>query len=229
MNFHKFRLEKLKKFYYPRTILDLGAHEGRWAEIAKEVFPNSTIHMVEGNPDKYDILKKINIPFTISLIGDKDNIEVDYYKAKHSNDTGNSIYKEISSYFQDNNSEVVKLPMKTLDTLVLEKNIHNVDFIKLDVQGSEMNVLKGAKSLLKTVSYVLLETQLMEYNKNSPKFTQLFKYLNKNSFTLCDMFEIHYSKDGFTREIDFLFVKDHDQMYQNDDLWNTTTQEQLLL
>ena len=209
MNFHKKRLEELKKYFYPKTILDLGAYEGEWAKMAKEVFPDSSLIMIEANVDKTDILKKTNIPFKISLLGHKDGLNVDYYKTNYVHNTGNSIFKENTVYFNDENCKTVNIPMKTLDTLVYENGLRDIDFIKMDVQGSELNILKGASNLLKTIDYILIEMQIDEYNQNSPKFTEVFKFLNKNGYYICDLFEIHYNNTGKSREIDFLFVKDH--------------------
>ena len=132
MKFHKNRLEHLKKLFIPKTILDIGAHEGTWGVVAKEVFPKSNIHMIEGNPNKTDILKSIDIPFTICLLGKENNESVSYYMTKHDVDTGNSIYRENSVFFEDKNCKKVQLPMKTLDTLMAEEDITNVNFIKMD-------------------------------------------------------------------------------------------------
>ena len=219
MESHKKRLLQLKKKIYPKTILDIGAHEGKWSLIAKEIFPESNIFMIEANEDKYDILKKTLIPFDIALLGDKENKYVDYYKTRYIFDTGNSIFRENTEFFNNSNSYVVKLPMNTLQNVINKNNIKNIDFIKMDVQGSELNILKGSPKLLKTVKYILIETQLVNYNHKSPKFNEIFKFMYKNGYVIDDIFQIHYNKSSKIQEIDFLFIKDK-TLHNENILWN---------
>lgn len=219
MDSHKKRLLQLKKKFYPKTILDIGAHEGKWSLMAKDIFPESKFFMIEANKDKYEILKKTSIPFEIVLLGNQDNIYVDYYKTNYIFDTGNSIYRENTEYFNNTNSYVVKLPMMTLESIINKYNIKNIDFIKMDVQGSELNILKGCLKLLNTVKYILIETQLVNYNEKSPKFNEVFKFMYKHGYVIYDIFEIHYNKLSKIQEIDFLFIKDK-LLHNENILWN---------
>jgi len=209
MESHRRRLTRLKNNYTPKMILDIGAYNGEWAMMAKGVFPDSEIFMIEANEDKREILSKLNYPFEIALLGNINRSDVDYYVTNYKHSTGNSIYREQSVYFNDENCSIRKIPMITLDYLIKEKMpfTRDVDFIKMDVQGSELNILKGAENILKTVKYVLLETQVIDYNANSPKFIDIIKYMNDIDFVIYDLFEVHYSPSREMTEIDLLFQK----------------------
>jgi hypothetical protein len=71
------------------------------------------------------------------------------------------------------------IPMVTIDSL----NLDDVDLIKIDVEGYEMEVLKGADQTLKNVEYLMIEL-----NNNSKKYgssnLEIEKYLKKMEFEI---------------------------------------------
>lgn len=95
-------LKKLKSFGFdPKNILDIGANKGKWSiEVRKKVFPNAKYTLIEAID--YKELKKIsiknhNIRF-INLLLDEVEHNVTWYEKRN---TGDSIYKENTSYFED--------------------------------------------------------------------------------------------------------------------------------
>ena len=112
-------LKKLKSFGFdPKNILDIGANKGKWSiEVSKKVFPNAKYILIEAID--YEELKKIsaknhNISFINLLLDDVEH-NVTWYQKKN---TGDSIYKENTSYFKDC-EEIVK------KTTTLDKNFSN--------------------------------------------------------------------------------------------------------
>ena len=87
------------------------------------------------------------------------------------------------------NSYIDKYPIKvrTLDEIFINKKIFNI-FLKIDVEGFELNVLKGAKKTLsKKVKFVLIERHFFQlYKDNSTEKVHLF--LKKNNFKLIKRF-----------------------------------------
>ncbi len=95
---------------------------------------------------------------------------------------------------QKNNFEKkTKIKTSTMDTLF--KNISlNKSFLKIDVEGYEINVLKGARKKLKEVSFVLIEHQFGNHYKNV-NFALVDKYLKDNNFRVIKDFyfpTLHY-------------------------------------
>ena len=103
---------------------------------------------------------------------------------------------------QKNNFEK-KTIIKTSTMDLLFKNIPlKKTFLKIDVEGYEINVLKGAKKKLKEVSYVLVENQFGNHYKNS-NFALVDKYLRENNFKAIKDFyfpTLHY-KDILYKKI----------------------------
>ena len=80
-----------------------------------------------------------------------------------------------------------RINVRTLDEIFINKKIFNI-FLKIDVEGFELNVLKGAKKILsKKVKFILLERHFFQsYKGNSTEKVHLF--LKKNNFKLIKRF-----------------------------------------
>ena len=71
----------------------------------------------------------------------------------------------------------------TLDSLVKEKKIPYPDFIKINVQGSELDVLQGGKRVLNNAKCLIVQTQDSSLNMNAPTTETVLDYLEKNEWT----------------------------------------------
>jgi FkbM family methyltransferase len=182
-----------------RNILDIGAYNGSWTQLVKNIFPEANILMVEANTDKENILKKIG-NYRIALLSSEENKEVNYYKSTSNDASGNSIYLENTVY--------KFIPEKRITTtlkLILPKDAH-YDLIKMDVQGSELDIIKGGLDIIKKSKFLLLELQIFEYNKNAPMISDVLTFLKKINFDLVDIFDLLYSSTGSLIQLDGLFI-----------------------
>lgn len=89
--------------------------------------------------------------------------------------------------------KVVEIPTTTLDTWADINNIKEVDFIKLDVQGAELEILKGADKLLKTVLGLETEVEFIPLYADQPLFADIDIFLRKQDFTF---FQFHFPHGG---------------------------------
>lgn len=210
-NFVFQRLNLLSNYgFSPRSILDIGAYQGDWTRMIKVIFPLSKVFMVEATPNKRSILKKVNEAegFEIALLGEKEKKSVDFYLADPKVTditTGNSIYIEKTKYFRQDLK--IKLPMTTLDGLVKKNKLKNIDFIKIDTQGSELDILRGGKDTINNCQFILLETQNLEYNSGAPFIEDVIINMKTYGFRLLDIVEIHYLPTGELFQVDLLFIK----------------------
>ena len=76
----------------------------------------------------------------------------------------------------------------TLDKVFKDLNLKKIDFVKIDVEGSEYEVLLGAKKSLHNINYILIEKQFTNLYKNY-SFKKIEKLLNKNKFLLIKKFK----------------------------------------
>jgi FkbM family methyltransferase len=199
MNPHEKRFNHYKNLNIDfKNVLDIGAYEGHWAKLFTSIYPDASVLMIEANKEKEKTLKEIG-NYRIALLGEKDNEIVDYYKCLDGVPTGNGIYQENTEFkFTPEKRRTITLP--TL--LGSEKGF---DLIKMDVQGSELNIIKGALPIIKNTKYLLLELQTYQYNKGAPLIEEVVSYLHGIGFGFVDLFDLMYSNNHLI-QVDGLFI-----------------------
>jgi FkbM family methyltransferase len=136
-----------------------------------------------------------------------------------------SLYRPSSKYtslFNNSGFDVmseVQLKTEKLDVVVEKEMIKDIDFIKLDTQGTELNILKGAgKSLLPNILMVESEVEFQEMYENQPLFPELDIFLREHNFTLFYLNRVYQrigtinsNKYGYSKGVltfgDVLYVK----------------------
>jgi hypothetical protein len=95
--------------------------------------------------------------------------------------TGASYYLENTDNFNQDNKRAIKLTTTTLDILFPSEVF---DFIKMDVQGAEVDIIKGGKTLLSKATRVLLGVPLegIEYNLGAPTRADYFGAMAEAGF-----------------------------------------------
>lgn len=97
--------------------------------------------------------------------------------------------------------EQMEVDVRSIDDLNKELSL-DCDLLKVDTQGSEMEILKGAEKLLKdSVSFVLLETWTFEVHKGQALSGEIMEWMDKQGFTLL---RINQGADWHRKEIEKL-------------------------
>lgn len=173
-------LKKIENYFIPNSILDIGANIGQFYSEIKNIFPDSYYYLVEGNENCEPVLKTLSVDYSICLLSDFEK-EVDFYvREVEPVCTGNSIYRENTSFYNDDQIVIEKKQTKTLSTLLGEKTF---DLIKLDVQGSEIDIINGGLELFRNAKAVLMEVSLVEYNQNAPTKEFVYQYMEDIGFS----------------------------------------------
>ena len=73
----------------------------------------------------------------------------------------------------------IEIDTISLDYFVDKHNIGNVDFIKIDVQGAELDVFKGGSKTLQNVLKIVCEVEFIQHYENQPLFGEVSDYLNQ--------------------------------------------------
>ena len=77
--------------------------------------------------------------------------------------------------------EEIEINTITLDYFVEQNNIGEIDFIKIDVQGAELDVFQGGKKTLENVLKIVTEVEFVPHYINQPLFGDVCKYLEKHN------------------------------------------------
>ena len=200
--------------FLPRNIIDVGAYHGDWTRMIKAIFPEAHVLMVEAQTSKEAILKQVvaeypgKVSCSIGLLGPEKRESVPFYELE----TGSSVLPEQS----DIKRAIVHHSMQTLDQMVSEKLKGPCDLLKLDVQGFEIEVLKGATDTLKNVEIVLMEVSLLGVNKGSPLLHEAVQYMTQRGFLPYDICSFtRRPLDNALWQTDFIFVKDSSSLVAN--------------
>lgn len=194
----------VEKHFYPHRILDIGANIGQFHSLCKNAYPDSYIYSIEPSEDCAHSLSTLTENFAIKLLGKKNQI-VDFYTSKHcSTSTGNSIYRENTKYFSDEETVVVKRTTERLDDIFGEDE--EFDLIKMDTQGSELDIIEGGLKLVSKAKGVLLEIAHINYNEGAPQHDEVVEYMGKIGFYVAETLEEHWFNGELTH-VDYLFLK----------------------
>jgi len=172
-------LKKIENYFTPNSVLDIGANIGQFYNEIKNIFPNSYYYLIEGSENCDSALRTLNVDYSICLLSDSEK-DVDFFIRKSEpRCTGNSIYREKTSFYDDNQIIVEKKQTKTLSNLLGEKIF---DLIKIDVQGSEIDIINGGLEIIKNAKAILMEVSLVEYNQGAPTRDFVYEYMNALGF-----------------------------------------------
>jgi FkbM family methyltransferase len=191
--------------FVPKTIIDIGVAYGTPGLYG--AFDNVHYHLIEPLKEYKDVIKKLKekypLSYSIAAAGEKEGtITLNV----HPDLSGSSILAESEGKHVDGEPRIVRLT--TLDTEVLENDLKGPFIIKIDVQGFELEVLKGGTSLLDNTEVIILEVSLFQFYKNSPTFEETIRYMNSIGFSVYDIFSgIYRPLDNSLAQVDIVFVK----------------------
>jgi FkbM family methyltransferase len=205
--------------FAPAGIIDAGAYRGDWSRMARGIFPGVPILMLEANPEKEPILsaaaKEIGAATCrIALLGPQPADSVPF----HLLETGSSVLPENTSLPRS----LAQLPMTTLDAVLQNGNpLSRPYFLKLDVQGFELEVLRGAGRILAETEAVLLEVSLLEYNQGAPLFAEVVAFMQSRGFVAYDVCGFYRREsDHALYMLDLLFVREASPLRSKKHFWN---------
>jgi len=163
----------------PNTILDIGANVGITTAYFALKYPNAAIHSFEPSPHNYSLLKQNALQF--------DNVTI-YQKALYSHEGSLKLSicegsEGMNSVFsKTDNIEVVACT--TLDKFLAEHKIEHVDILKIDVEGSEWEILRNSSAINK-VSVMIGELHFLHIDKDA-MLSLLQKHFRVELNTRCD-------------------------------------------
>jgi FkbM family methyltransferase len=179
----------------PLYIIDIGASGGihpRW----KVFDPNFIAVLFEPDPREFDNLKnyyinKYNYIVLNSALSDSVG-EIEFYQCRKQQVSSvyRPNYKLLKKFSDAERLEVVsrlKISVDTLDRQLKKNEINDVAFIKIDTQGHEFSILKGASDVLENVIGLELEVEFMPIYENQPLFRDIDEFVTGFGFEIFDI------------------------------------------
>jgi len=211
-------LERLSELgFKPTQVFDVGAYKGDFANLCLKYFPSARIacfEVLEHRVEQLNLLASTNSRVQIfpTLLGSEIQEQVKFNQAE----TASSVLIEKVPQ----NFPVKCYPMTTIDKLV-DDNFKgkSPDFLKLDVQGYELEVLKGAEKSLQGIQVILAEISLLDIHQNVPLLSEMIRWLDERNWVAYDICGLtRRPLDQALWQADFIFVP-RDSKLRSDKRW----------
>lgn len=168
-----------------KYIYDIGACVGHWTRKAKDAWPDAEYYLFDAADATVPFMKRWSGSVFHGVLSDEIGKKVKFYE-DNDNPGGNSYYKETTGAFTEAHAR--EKYTITLDRVIKKRNWHWPDLIKMDVQGAELDILRGAPIALRHAQNVILEAQHKDYNEGAPKIEEIAMFMRDNGFELVSNF-----------------------------------------
>ncbi|HSX13222.1 MAG TPA: FkbM family methyltransferase [Chlamydiales bacterium] len=176
------------------VIVEAGGHYGTDTARFAKLWPKASIISFEPNPGAYtklvmETLKYPNVQTFPIALGKYDGEAI--FHVCYGSTGNNSIYEGASSLLAPADYMAIHyqgpdihVSCRVLDHWCEENNVNHVDFMWLDLEGMELQVLESSPKILGTVKAVLVETNFQEFRKGMTLYPQLKKFMEDSGFIL---------------------------------------------
>jgi FkbM family methyltransferase len=188
-------------------IIDVGANEGQFAFMARYAWPSARIDCFEPDPDAFSRLKENHgtdnlITFYDSAVGSESK---ELLLNLGETSAQNSLLREHGKSSQG----TIRVPVKILDEIYPFVQ-GETTLLKIDVQGYELEVLKGSQELLKQVKFVLLEISLEDLFEGGIEIDTIWSFMRTHKYkyhSIIDQYQDRYSMSQRIVQMDVIFEK----------------------
>jgi FkbM family methyltransferase len=178
-----------------KTIFDVGANIGQSAKTYRRLYPLAEIWSFEPFPATYKTLRRSLSddrfhPIALALSDRVSKTELNV----GAESITNSLLRR-----QTDTGRTVEIQMDTIDHFCCEQGISNIDILKVDVEGAEDRVFRGAREMFSrgAIRSVFVEVYFRPVYERMPLFWDLDAHLNEFGFGLCGLYSLNSARDGF--------------------------------
>lgn len=193
------------------TIADIGANRGQFALAAKKWSPKAKIIAFEPLPAAACVFRKIfhddeGIIIHQAAIGPMTGETTLHVSASDDSSSLLPISQLQETLFPGTN-EIgrINVNIGRLSDYVKDRDITPPALLKIDVQGYELEVLRGCEDLLKSFNYVYTECSFLELYSGQALADEVIDWLRKKGFQFNGIFNVVSDKNGRSVQADFLF------------------------
>lgn len=183
------------KIKYPNInlIFDVGANTGQTVEWLRNFLPHATIYSFEPVSSSFAELKQ-NLSFDKNTVLEQlamgDTVEKKSIKLFDEYSTLNSLKEELMNHGANAKEEEIRV--STIDQYCTEKGISKIDLLKIDTEGYELKVLKGAENMLTNnrIAMIYCEVGFQGNNDRNTGFSELCKWLDKKEYYFFGLYQL---------------------------------------
>lgn len=183
----------------PTMVLDVGANRGDWTMLARSVFPGAAFIMLEPQIEMARYLNKVGETWHNLAAGSESGTkELTIWPGL----SGSSFLKPIDAEYRTRPVEVV-----AIDDLIARENYVIPELVKLDIQGFELEALRGATRLFGITEAFVLEVSLYSFH-GGPILREIVDFMGERGYETYDIAgALRRPSDGALGQIDMCFAR----------------------
>lgn len=195
-----------------RTVIDVGANRGQFALVARERWPAARLICFEPLPEPAAVLRHVlgeneSVEIVQAAVGAEPGTATIHVSQSDDSSSLLSMTKRQSATFPGT-QEVATMEVQTtsLDRQ-LGEGVARPALLKLDVQGFELEVLRGAERLLSNIDFVVVECSFQEFYAGQARADEVVRLLHAHGFSLIAGTAPTVDRHGVVLQLDFIFAQ----------------------
>jgi FkbM family methyltransferase len=206
--------EDLRSLVDTRTplIVDGGAHSGFMTDKFLGLWPDAAVHGFEANPSlAASLMEKYRDSSNVTIHPEALGAQPGTLEFHVTADPGcSSFFRPTETnvgYHPDKMDvvETIEVPVAVLDDSLAD--IRHIHLIKLDLQGFELEALKGAHEVLKRTDLIMTEVEFISLYEDQPLFSEVELFLRSHGFGLHNLYNLWTRPEGQLSSGDALFTR----------------------
>ena len=194
-----------------QTVVDIGANRGQFALVVRRNFPNANIFSFEPQPKPAALYRRVFAGddlavLHVAAIGLNSEQRTMHVAARDDSSSLLPISPLQEKIFPGTSEvDTVHVRVAPLDTFVDEDDIVGPSMLKLDVQGFELEALRGCESLLCRFRWVYCECSFVQLYFGQKLAADVVDWLSSKGFRIKGVYNPEFDRDGQAIQADFLF------------------------
>lgn len=179
------------------VIFDVGANVGQSIQSFRKAFPKGSIHSFEPSPTTFNTLSQnASNMDDVSLRNFALGSSCGQMKLLENSDSVWSSFLPLGKLGGGEVTRETLVKIRTVDQYCYDENIEQIDILKSDTQGFDLEVFKGARETIQAnkIGMIYFELIFSEQYKNLPSYAEFFEFLTANNFHLVTFYRFHYQK-----------------------------------
>jgi FkbM family methyltransferase len=205
---HRQILAQLK----PDLVLDVGANIGQFALVARDAFPNTPIISFEPLPQAAEVLSKVmngdrNFQLKNFALGETPSKQMINVTQKNDSSSLLGLSTKHQDLYGSKVANQIEIEVKKLDDALSTAELGKSTLLKIDTQGFELAVLKGAQKHFKNIKWIYAELSFQELYYGQPLASEVIVWLADNGYNLSGVYSTSYGPNNQAIQADMLFEK----------------------
>lgn len=194
-----------------RTVVDIGASDGRWSKAAMRYFPQARFIAVDPLIEREPKLRKLkgtssNFDYVLCVAGEKDSDTVSL-----------TVGDDLDGSTVGGNEGVVRtVPSHSIDSIVAMKQCAGPFLLKFDTHGFEVPILNGAAKTLEFTNYIVMEVYNFRHTAGTLLFYEMCTLLDSLGFRCFNMADpMLRPLDGSLWQMDLFFAREDNEFFRD--------------